>query len=112
MPKSRLLFTFKTLALCNTTFSIEIQRAEFKSLWTKAKDAYETFAIGDEEHLEGDCKAARELFGHCGLGYINVAALMSDLSQTFVNRSEMFVPNGLFIAVPIFNLRGKIRISS
>ena len=63
-----------------TTFSIAIQKEEFKSLWAKVRDSYEAFATDDEEDLEGDRVAARELFGHCRLGYITVASLMGELS--------------------------------
>ena len=77
MPKSKRLLTFERFAQIfldferefnatpqegNTTFSIEIQREEFKSLWARVRESYEAFATGDEEDLEGDREAARELF--------------------------------------------------
>ena len=36
----------------------------------KDRESYEAFATGDKEDLQGDRDAARELFGHCRLGYI------------------------------------------
>lgn len=71
MPKSRKL-TFETFAQMfldfeeefnatqegNAAFSTEIQRKEFKSLWTKVKKAYEAFAT-DEEDLKGDREVTR-----------------------------------------------------
>ena len=77
----------------SNAFSIEIQREEFNSLWTKVKDAYEAFVTGDEENSKGDRNAARELFGHYRLGYVNVAALMSLLYQTCVSRSDISSKN-------------------
>ena len=82
MAKSRKWLTFEAFAQmfldiekefnvtqeCNIVFSLEFQREEFKWLWTKVKDAYEAFATEDED-LEGDRDASRELFGHCRLGY-------------------------------------------
>ena len=79
MPKLRKWLTFEKFAQMfldfgrefnaakegNTAISIEIQMEEFKLLWTKVKDAYEVFAIGNEEYLGDDRKAARVLFGHC-----------------------------------------------
>ena len=103
MLKSRKLLTFEIFAQMfldfekefnatkrsNTAFSMEIQMEEFKSLQTKVKGVYEAFATSDEVDVEGDRDAARELSGHCRLRYITVANLMSELYQTYVNRSEM-----------------------
>ena len=55
----------------------------------KGQERFETFAVGDEEDLGDDWDTARVLFGHCRLGYIIIAALMNELSQTFGDRSEM-----------------------
>ena len=103
MPKSSILLTFETFAQMfldfekefnatlegNTAFSIEIQMDEFRSFWTKVKGVYEAFATSDEVDVEGDRDATRELFGHCRLGYFTVAALMFELYQICVNRSEI-----------------------
>ena len=104
MPKSRKLLTFEKFAQIfldfekefnapplegNTTFTIDIQRQEFKSLWARVRDSYEAFATGDEEDLDGDRDAARELFVHCRLGYITVVSLMGELSQTLTNQAVM-----------------------
>ena len=112
MPKSRRLLIFERFAQIfldferefnatpqegNTTFSIGVQKEEFKSLWAKVRDSYEVFATGDEDDLKGDREMARELFGHCRLRYITVALLMGELSQTLVSQattSPTHCPNG------------------
>lgn len=51
----------------NSTFSIEVQKDEMKSLCEKVKVSYEFFAIGEGEVSDNDREAARELFGSCCL---------------------------------------------
>ena len=78
---------YATLQERNTTFSSEIQKKEFKLLCSRVREPYEPFATGYEEDLKGDLEAARELFGHCILGYTTVASLMGELPKTLVNQA-------------------------
>lgn len=74
----------------NTAFSIEIHRDEFKD---KLKESYKTFVTGKNEDSDSDRDTAWVVLGNYRLDYITVAALMNELSQTFLNRSSAHCPN-------------------
>ena len=71
----------------HTSFTVELQKEEFKTLWEKVRLSYEDFVTSSNTvDSEEDCDAAKQLFKECRLAYISCAAQMGELSQSFVAR--------------------------
>ena len=71
----------------HTSFTIELQKEEFKTLWEKVRLSYEEFVTSNNTtDSEEDCDAAGQLFKECRLAYISCAAQMGELSQSFITR--------------------------
>ena len=68
----------------NTTFSIEIQKEEFKSV--RAKVPMKPLAQVMKRIYKVIGKQ-KKVLGHCRLEYITVASLMGELCQTLCNRA-------------------------
>ena len=70
----------------HTSFTLEIQKEEFKTLWEKVRLSYEDFVTcGNTKDYEEDCDAAKQLFKECRLAYISCAAQAASHIPTIVN---------------------------
>lgn len=70
-----------------TSYTVDLQKEEFRVLWEKVRVAYECFATAETAgESEEFCEQAKQLYKECRLAYITVAAQMGELSQSFLNR--------------------------
>ena len=122
MSQSQILVTFQKLAALflefesdflgvsqesQSSYTIDLQKDEFKILWEKVRIAYETFATSNAVNVaEEESEDAKQLYKECRLAYITIAAQLGELSQTFGNKAVLSSTRCVTNTAPAHNSMG------